>query len=141
MDLRKVFSLDPDRYPLEKMRELVATLHDRQQHYILMVDPAVAYNNHSAFDDGVQANAFLKNADGSIYQGVVWPGATTFPDWFATGTQDYWNSQFASFFNADTGVDIDAPWIDMNEASNFCDWPCNDAKAFAEANGFPPTPP
>ncbi|THC95691.1 hypothetical protein EYZ11_004813 [Aspergillus tanneri] len=29
-------------------------------------------------------------------------------------------------FNADSGVDIDALWIDLNEASNFCPYPCND---------------
>jgi alpha-glucosidase len=39
------------------------------------------------------------------------PGVTAFPDWFATGTQEYWNSEFTTFFNADTGVDIDALWI------------------------------
>jgi alpha-glucosidase len=32
--------------------------------------------------------------------------------------QKYWDDEFASFFNADTGVDIDALWIDMNEPSN-----------------------
>lgn len=42
MDRRRVFSLDPDRFPLEKMRELVGYLHDHDQHYIVMVDPAVS---------------------------------------------------------------------------------------------------
>jgi alpha-glucosidase len=47
-----------------------------------------------------------------------------FPDWFHSNTQKYWNNEFASFFNADSGVDIDALWIDMNEPSNFCEYPC-----------------
>jgi alpha-glucosidase len=38
-------------------------------------------------------------------------GVTAFPDWFAMGTQEYWNSEFATFFDAETGVDIDALWI------------------------------
>jgi alpha-glucosidase len=54
----------------------------------------------------------------------VWPGVAVFPDWFHSNTQQYWNSEFSSFFNADTGVDIDALWIDMNEPSNFCEFPC-----------------
>lgn len=42
MDRRRVFTLDPERYPLEKMRELVDYLHKHDQHYIVMVDPAVS---------------------------------------------------------------------------------------------------
>jgi len=38
-------------------------------------------------------------------------------------------------------VDIDALWIDMNEASNFCPWPCSDPFGYAASNGFPPTAP
>lgn len=29
----------------------------------------------------------------------------------------------------------------MNEASNFCTWPCSDPFGYAAANGYPPTPP
>lgn len=45
-----------------------------------------------------------------------------------------------SFFNT-SGVDIDGLWIDMNEASNFCYYPCSNPEAFAIFNGDPPTPP
>jgi alpha-glucosidase len=75
------------------------------------------------------------------FEGVVWPGITAFPDWFNPNTQDYWNNEFASFFDAETGVDIDGLWIDMNEASNFCVYPCSNPEAFAISNGDPPTPP
>ncbi|KAK3674312.1 hypothetical protein LTR78_005781 [Recurvomyces mirabilis] len=141
MYLRRVFTLDPDRYPLEKVRELVNYLHTHQQHYIVMVDPAVAYQDYPAFNNGVDTDSFLKEANGSVYKGVVWPGVTAFPDWFAPNTQGYWNGLFDSFFNADTGVDIDALWIDMNEASNFCVYPCTDPEAQATAMGDPPRPP
>lgn len=143
MYLRRVFSLDPDRFPLDKVRELVDYLHDHQQHYIVMVDPAVAWQteDYPPFAKGVEANAFLKDSNGSVYHGVVWPGATEFPDWFAPNTQDYWNGEFDAFFNADTGIDIDALWIDMNEASNFCVYPCSDPVAEALESGDPPRPP
>lgn len=36
MDYRRVFSLDPDRFPLEIMQELVTHLHNNDQHYIVM---------------------------------------------------------------------------------------------------------
>jgi len=101
----------------------------------------VAYQDYPPFNNGAQLDAFLKVSNGTIYKGVVWPGVTAFPDWFNPNTQTYWNGEFDSFFNAQTGVNIDALWIDMNEASNFCDWPCNDPEAFAIANGDPPRPP
>jgi alpha-glucosidase len=44
---------------------------------------------------------------------------TAFPDWFHPDTQEYWNDEFGSFFNPDTGLDISALWIDMNEASKY----------------------
>lgn len=118
-DARKVFTLDPQRFPLEKMRELVAYLHAHQQHYIVMVDPAVAYQNYSAYNNGNSPDIFMKRADGSNFEGVVWPGPTVFPDWFHPDTQDYWNNEFATFFSPETGVDISGLWIDMNEAAKY----------------------
>lgn len=38
MDEYKVFTLG-DRFPLDKMQNLVNGLHDNDQHYIVMVDP------------------------------------------------------------------------------------------------------
>ncbi|KAJ9142247.1 Family 31 glycosyl hydrolase [Coniochaeta hoffmannii] len=140
MDRRRVFSLDPERFPLPKMRELVDHLHKNDQHYVVMVDPAVAYQPYGPFERGVADNIFLKRANGSIWQGVVWPGITAFPDWFAANISRYWNNEFASFFSPADGVDIDALWIDMNEPSNFpCNFPCDDPAAAAV--GFPPDPP
>ena len=57
-----------------------------------------------------------------------------FPDWFHSNTQEYWNSEFSSFFNAETGLDIDALWIDMNEPSNFCEYPCTNPGAAATSD-------
>lgn len=71
----------------------------------------------------------------------MWPGVTVFPDWFNEDTAPYWNGEFNIFFDPDTGVDIDGLWIDMNEASNFCPWPCPDAEAYARENNLPPAPP
>lgn len=52
MDGRKVFTNDPARYPLSKIRELVDYLHDHNQHYIVMVDPAVSVSSKSTILDG-----------------------------------------------------------------------------------------
>ncbi|KAK7553719.1 putative alpha-glucosidase [Phyllosticta citricarpa] len=141
MDYRKVFTLDPLRFPLDKVRELVEYLHAHQQHYIMMVDPAVAYKNNTAYDNGAAADVFLKEEGGDVFIGVVWPGPAVFPDWFHPNVTKYWNGEFERFFSAESGVDIDALWIDMNEASNFCTYPCQDPYEFARRNRSPPDPP
>jgi len=61
------------------MQELVNYLHTHQQKYIVMVDPAVAYQDYPAFNTAVAYDAFMKWANGSIYKGVVWPGVTAYP--------------------------------------------------------------
>ena len=67
---------------------------------------------------------------------------TAFPDWFSQNVQNYWNNEFLAFFNEQTGFDIDAVWIDMNEPSNFpCPYPCDRPEATAKEVGFPPPPP
>ncbi|KAL7623189.1 hypothetical protein AAE478_006870 [Parahypoxylon ruwenzoriense] len=138
---RRVFSLDPERFPLHMMRELVDYLHARDQHYVVMVDPAVAYQDFpTAFQRGVEDNVFLQRANGSVWKGVVWPGVTAFPDWFSANISKYWNNEFDLFFSPENGVDIDALWIDMNEPSNFpCYFPCDDPDT--SAIGYPPEPP
>ncbi len=107
-----------------------------------MVDPAVAYatDNNPAYSRGVEDDVFLKRSNGSEWLGVVWPGVSVFPDFFASNIDSYYNNEFAQFFNKDSGIDIDSLWIDMNEPSDFpCYFPCDDP--YTAAIGFPPTPP
>ena len=140
MDRRRVFTLDPDRFPIAKVRQLISHLHENDQHYIVMVDPAVAYQESGTLSRGLEDNVYLLRSNGSVWLGVVWPGVTVFPDWFSENITTFWNGEFERFFDADTGVDIDALWIDMNEPSNFpCNFPCDDP--YAAAKGFPPEPP
>ncbi|KAL3467529.1 glycoside hydrolase family 31 protein [Aspergillus heterothallicus] len=141
MELRRVFTLDPERFPLERMRELVDYLHDHDQKYIVMVDPAVSTTDNPGYQRGVEQDIFLKTQNGNLYNGAVWPGVTVYPDWFHPDIGDYWNGEFARFFDADSGVDIDGLWIDMNEAANFCPFPCTDPEQYAIDNNLPPTPP
>lgn len=135
---RWVFTLDPERFPLEKVREIVDYLHDHDQHYIVMVDPAIAYQDYPTFNRGIEEGVLLKENNGSIHKGVVWPGVTAYPDWFHPSIQPYWNNEFKLFFDAKTGVDIDGVWIDMNEPASFCDYPCSDPEGAAKQQGLPP---
>lgn len=61
----------------------------------------------------------MKNPDGTEYVGQVWPGYTVFPDWFAEHAQDYWTEALQNW--SALGVEFSGIWLDMNEASSFCD--------------------
>lgn len=141
MDYRQVFTTDPERFPLHKMRELVDTLHQRDQHYIMMLDPGIHRDgNYSTFTRGEEKSVFLKADDGSDYRGVQWAGEVVWPDWIAPNTQDWWTDEILRFFDPATGIDIDGAWNDMNEASNFCPNITCDPALVAELSNNPPEP-
>ncbi|PKS05659.1 hypothetical protein jhhlp_008178 [Lomentospora prolificans] len=146
MDRRRIFTIDPERFPAHLYKDLVDTIHARDQHYIVMVDPAVYYKeSNPALDEGLKYDAFIRDTNGSVYQGVVWAGPSYFPDWFHPNSQQYWTEQFLQFFDGTNGPDIDALWIDMNEPANFYNrpYPGNNTtpEDFAEKDGDPPQPP
>ncbi|RTE78490.1 hypothetical protein BHE90_007025 [Fusarium euwallaceae] len=146
MDRRRIFTIDPKRFPANLYKDLVDTIHARDQHYIVMVDPAVYYKeSNPALDAGLEYDTFIKEPNGSDYKGVVWAGPSYFPDWFHPDSQKYWTEQFAEFFDGTNGPDIDALWIDMNEPANFYNrpYPGNNTtpEKFAEVDGDPPKPP
>ena len=141
-DYRATFTLDPIRYPLDLMQKLISHLHDNDQHYITIVEPPVVDQDYKPANDGKSMNIFLKNETGdAIFEGGLWGGASFFPDWFAPDVDTWWYNQIADFYDADTGVDVDGLWLDMNEVSNFCSYPCLNAKQHSIEGRSPPRPP
>jgi len=141
MNMREDFTTEPERFPISKVRELVSTLHSHDQRYVLILDPGIhSVGNYSTYQKGHDMDVFLKHADGTDLLGVQWPGAVVWPDWFAPNTKQWWTEEIASSFSADTGIDLDGIWVDMNEASNFCsDQKCNPRQQ-AINDGIPPKP-
>ncbi|KAI0263723.1 glycoside hydrolase family 31 protein [Gloeopeniophorella convolvens] len=138
---RRIFTNDPDYFPTDRMREIIDYLHHHDQRYVLMTDPAVAYlpgQGYGPYDRGTALDVWIKAPNGSASLGLVWPGVTVFPDWFHPKIGQYWNGEFQNFYSPQTGFDIDGAWIDMNEPSSFCDYPCDDPFAQAIAQDLPP---
>ncbi|KAI0738055.1 alpha-glucosidase [Daedaleopsis nitida] len=142
---RLVFTLDPDYFPLNRMREIIDYLHSHGQRYILMVDPAVGYlsnSDYGPYNRGAEADIWLKAANGSSpHLGAVWPGVAVWPDWFHEKAQDYWTNEFRLFFDPDTGLDVDGSWIDLNEPTSFCIFPCTDPFEQSREQDLPPARP
>ncbi|KAI0062102.1 alpha-glucosidase [Artomyces pyxidatus] len=138
---RRIFTNDPQYFPTSRMREIVSYLHDHNQRYIMMTDPAVAYlpgQGYGPYDRGTALDVWIKAPNGSASLGLVWPGVTVFPDWFSPKIGQYWTNEFQNFYSPKTGFDIDGAWIDMNEPSSFCDYPCDDPFSQAVQQDLPP---
>ncbi|KAJ8082762.1 hypothetical protein PM082_008618 [Marasmius tenuissimus] len=94
---------------------------------IPIVDAAIAKSVNATdlyepYLDGSRRGVFVNNPDGTEYIGKVWPGYTVFPDWFADSTQAWWTEALGNWTEA--GVEYSGIWLDMNEASSFCEGSC-----------------
>ncbi|KAI0778948.1 glycosyl hydrolases family 31-domain-containing protein [Trametes elegans] len=121
------FTADPVSFPPDEVREFIRELASNNQHYIPIVDAAVAHkvNDTDVYDPytrGTELDVWVKNPDGSQYVGQVWPGYTVFPDWFANHTAAFWAEALKNW--TDLGVEFSGIWLDMNEASSFCVGSC-----------------
>jgi alpha-glucosidase len=58
---------------------------------------------------------FVKNPDGSVYVGTVWPGDSVFPDFTLSRVRDWWGGLYKDFVT----MGVAGFWNDMNEPSVF----------------------
>ncbi|PPQ71212.1 hypothetical protein CVT24_009993 [Panaeolus cyanescens] len=125
----QVTSMREANIPLEVMWNDIDLYHaaGNNQHYIPIVDAAIAKqvnatDSYDIYTKGAELDVFIKNPDGSEYVGQVWPGYTVFPDWFQNHTQQWWTEAFRNW--TQHGIEFSGIWLDMNEASSFCDGSC-----------------
>ena len=110
------FTIDAAAYP--DMPGLIKTLHQEMFHVVAITDLHIAQlpgQNYAPYDEGVKADEFVKNADGSLFAGNVWPGPSVFPDFTRQQTRAWWGSLYKDFAH----MGIDGFWNDMNEPSVF----------------------
>lgn len=113
--------------------EFLSNLHKNHQHYVPIVDSAIYIPNpenasdaYPIYDRGVEADAFLFDAEGDTYIGSVWPGYTVYPDWVGavlnvSRTFEWWANEMVEYHK---NIAYDGIWIDMSEVSSFCVGPC-----------------
>jgi alpha-glucosidase len=87
-------------------------------HTVLITDLHIKKDpNHgyAPYDSGMKNDMFVKNPDGSVFVGAVWPGESVFPDFTLTRVRDWWGGLYKDF----VGMGIGGFWNDMNEPSVF----------------------
>jgi len=87
-------------------------------HTILITDLHIKKNpdhGYAPYDSGMKNDLFVKNPDGSVFVGEVWPGDSVFPDFTLTRVRDWWGGLYKDF----VGMGAAGFWNDMNEPSIF----------------------
>jgi len=87
-------------------------------HTVLITDLHIKkdpHHNYAPYDTGIERDAFVKNPDGSVFVGPVWPGDSVFPDFTRAKARDWWGENYKTF----VGMGVAGFWNDMNEPSVF----------------------
>jgi len=110
------FTINREYFPtFEKM---ISDFRAQGMHTILITDLHIKKDpNHgyAPYDSGMKNDVFVKNPDGSVYVGTVWPGASVFPDFTLSRVRDWWGGLYKDF----AGMGAAGFWNDMNEPSLF----------------------
>ncbi|KAG6405586.1 hypothetical protein SASPL_133177 [Salvia splendens] len=121
MDGHKDFTLNPQNYPRPKLLAFLEKIHAQGMKYIVIIDPGIGVNTtYGVYQRGLASDVFIKY-HGQPFLAQVWPGAVNFPDFLNPKTVQWWGDEVRRFHEL---VPVDGLWIDMNEASNFCNGLC-----------------
>ena len=115
-DRNRPFTTNPKTFP--NLKGLVRDMAAQGIKLVTITDLHVASapkQGYAPYDSGLAGNHFLKNPDGSVYVGPVWPGSSVFPDFTRKASRDWWGAQYKTF--VDDGVA--GFWNDMNEPAIF----------------------
>lgn len=114
MDEYRVFTNSKERFP--DLKQLVADLAELNFKVVTIVDPAVKKDpGYSVYKEGIAGKYFCETADGQIFIGKVWPGASTLPDFANEATRAWWGEKHRFY----TDMGIAGIWNDMNEPALF----------------------
>lgn len=110
------FTIDRERFP--DFPGMIAKLKAENFHVVAITDLHIANlpnQNYAPYDSGIAGDHFVKNPDGSVYTGIVWPGPSVFPDFTQQQTRAWWGTLYRDF----SKMGVAGFWNDMNEPSVF----------------------
>jgi alpha-glucosidase len=83
---------------------------------ILITDLHIAkVPGYKPYDEGIAGDHFIKNPDGTVYTGKVWPGDSVFPEFTLSSARLWWGSLYKDF----VGMGVRGFWNDMDEPAIF----------------------
>ncbi|KAL4872901.1 hypothetical protein BDV12DRAFT_112743 [Aspergillus spectabilis] len=125
------FDNDQHRFSYSDTKAFLDRLHAGGRRFVPIVDAALYIPNpenssdtYETYTRGAEKDVFLRNPDGSLYVGAVWPGYTVYPDWHHPEAADFWANELVLWYEK---VEFDGVWYDMGEVSSFCVGSCGSA--------------
>ena len=115
-DKNRPFTVNRAAFP--DLPGMVAQLHAENFHVVAISDPHIANlpgQKYFPYDSGIAGDHFVKNLDGSVYTGRVWPGPSVFPDFTRQQTRAWWGTLYRDLRHNG----LDGFWNDMNEPPIF----------------------
>jgi len=121
LDNYKPFTWDKNRFP--DPQKMISDLQAQGIRTVCIVDahPKVE-KGYEPYDTGIEGDYFVKRADGSVYEGPVWPseaksnpGLSVFPDFSSINVRNWWGSLHKSLLD----IGVAGIWNDMNEPAVF----------------------
>lgn len=110
------FTVDTERFPT--FEQMIKDLRAEHFRTVIITDCHIADQplaKYKPFEEGISGNHFVRNPDGSVYEGVVWPGKAVFPDFTHKPSRDWWGTLYADFVKQG----VSGFWNDMNEPAIF----------------------
>lgn len=109
----KVFTINSERF--KEFKEMTKELHEKGFKLVVIIDPGVKVEeSYKAYDQGIKNDYFIKDENGEVYVGKVWPGDSVFPDFLRKSVRDWWGELHRGLINKG----VDGIWNDMNEVSD-----------------------
>ncbi|KAJ3640643.1 hypothetical protein Zmor_027193 [Zophobas morio] len=117
-DAFKYFTWNPSTY--SDPVGLQDTLASTNKKLVTIIDPHIkAEDGYSVYDGALANDLFVKNADGSVFQGPCWPGTSSYMDFLNPAARDYYGSMYSYDNFPGSTPTLAGIWNDMNEPSVF----------------------
>ncbi len=124
MDGYRVFTWNKDRFPNPK--KMADDLKENGFRLVNILDPGVKVDSdYAVYQDGYKKDVFIRNSEGELAKGFVWPDESVFPDFSRPDVRKWWGSWQKKL--VEDG--ISGFWNDMNEPAVF-------EKPFSEGGGL-----
>ncbi|XP_074145469.1 neutral alpha-glucosidase C isoform X1 [Sminthopsis crassicaudata] len=114
---KRYFTWDKKKFPNPKrMQEL---LKSKKRKVVVISDPHIKVDPmYSLYSQAKEKGYFVKNNRGGDFEGICWPGASSYLDFTNPKVREWYSSLFA-FSEYEGSSDILFVWNDMNEPSVF----------------------